>query len=1512
MGKDGQTKQEAFKGPLIAINEDLAGSKFNALSNNYRVVFDTDPKVVFAAITYINGAPGENLKTAPEEVKKACAVLIQINQDLTVSTECINNAIKNTDKCLVFFKDKKSSHSRTTLMKFKKVLEAALNYLSVLNFINWAVGKHFYTILIKAYKKFTSAVLFLKALLVTATNKDSVGGENKKILLDTIKNLEIPFKLLHDPVLKLAIKFSNGTLAADDNYKTEELDKVSQKITEANETIAALIKVSEKKRRHQSAEDVINYVNGTLRTLSPLLIDVSSNKKKGPIKRNFSKSNDFDLDFIKLISALEKFYNEPAQENLDNFKQLVDISSDGILRLPTKAALFTLRGVLDEFLKTLSKLFTVMEIFMNTAQSSEFSEVENTQNPDNQADRSNTNIHNDNGKNRKVTGLRYTAKTNRQVQTPSGLNSQYYSYSDSDSSDQPPPNNRNQKKVKQKQSQGGSSKGFQPPGKNNSNSPEQPQTNKQNQNNAKPKQMKNSQTSNDNDSSKRPEDNTNTQRENPVGNSEIDSIVQVIAGSSSSIRALSENMNHSDYTFEAFTLDWGNNLSDAADYLRRTVNAIERSKLIKKTLRKSSPDEKVLKIIKEIVKLMEKLAKNKKADRKAWNSYYKKFGNLIDELNAAIQNLNENSALWEANFALGYLNEALFEFNYIINAWWNPADQQAETENQKSNKKLSKDIKRLEHTAHDTLLQTAAELNSLLNKIKNYNRTLDNFARDWRGVLDSAKLQLDRVIQDLDALVAAGGKSWKGFVGKFSKALEKKLSRSRNIVILLRELRQLTIDMYENENATRDAWNNYFSELSDILNSLRDSIGSLENRALLYPLRAELNGFREAFANLMAQMSTYGMANRSNQASVNQNNSENSSSGSKSGKPKKNSKPKKPDNPENNHNDSIEEEEEEFSSHSASSRSNGKTQPAVGTETKNTNADENKPQNNDSIDTPLGNQLRYAIEHIQNNINIVQNPDLNFTQEVPLDHTRPVYDFNNAANIVSYLDRIIGNMDDLLPKKKYRFSKEQDPSGHALMRHLRRLRNCIQKFCSIDAPDHKQWQSFYESYQQIMKVLYGDAGALSDSLSLFQYTGMFMRLFNEIDRLMRAIAEHWGRHIRKHPESAQPPPPRARKKFRSPFGKLPVETEQDVESSRHELQHSSSSASNEENPSTATGSRRAVGHNTLPSVHLYRRPKRYTSATDFKHNKNRSKRTRKASNENEIPGDPGSEYMNASADPSESTTFLKSISEPASINNDEVSCSSSFMNGVSEPASVNDGRSSSNSSNFGLVSEPPEFESSFFSPVSEPTTKGRRKNKPARRILDKSSHGTGYHIADPQPDQLMRNHWESFENNELQMYFALLYGYDFPQQTSKPRKYLFRNNSYWPDDKLNDTLEYALIEHIGDFSDKDLKKALHELNYKNPIFTLSITHKLRLLVNMLQHGQQRNAWFSTLAKNVAKFDGTNPAVILDSNNIEFSPKDLQSLKNAIPGKSKQFFEALEAEIDTRLSNRGTHRKRKNK
>ena len=66
MGKNGQTKQEALKGSLIAIKQDLAGSKFNDLKNNYGLVFDTDPKVVFAAITYINGAPGENLKTAPD------------------------------------------------------------------------------------------------------------------------------------------------------------------------------------------------------------------------------------------------------------------------------------------------------------------------------------------------------------------------------------------------------------------------------------------------------------------------------------------------------------------------------------------------------------------------------------------------------------------------------------------------------------------------------------------------------------------------------------------------------------------------------------------------------------------------------------------------------------------------------------------------------------------------------------------------------------------------------------------------------------------------------------------------------------------------------------------------------------------------------------------------------------------------------------------------------------------------------------------------------------------------------------------------------------------------------------------------------------------------------------------------------------------------------------------------------------------------------------------------------
>ena len=319
-----KAKQEALNGTLKAIKQDLAGIKFNDLNNNYGLISDMDFKMVCTAITYINGASDGNLETAPEEVKKACAVLIQINQDLTVSTECINNAIKNTDKCLVFFKDKKSSHSRTTLMKFKKVLEAALNYLSVLNFINWAVGKHFYTILIKAYKKFTSAVLFLKALLVTATNKDSVGGENKKTLLDTNKNLEIPFKLLHETILKLAIKFSNDTLAADDNYKTEEINKVSKKITEANEIISDAIKTSAQRRSYKASSDAISSVIEILQKLSPMLIDVSSNKKKGPIKRNFSKSNDFDLVFIELVAALENFFNEPTPENLEKFKKLIE------------------------------------------------------------------------------------------------------------------------------------------------------------------------------------------------------------------------------------------------------------------------------------------------------------------------------------------------------------------------------------------------------------------------------------------------------------------------------------------------------------------------------------------------------------------------------------------------------------------------------------------------------------------------------------------------------------------------------------------------------------------------------------------------------------------------------------------------------------------------------------------------------------------------------------------------------------------------------------------------------------------------------------------------------------------------------------------------------------------------------------------------------------------------------------------------------------------------------------
>lgn len=64
-----------------------------------------------------------------------------------------------------------------------------------------------------------------------------------------------------------------------------------------------------------------------------------------------------------------------------------------------------------------------------------------------------------------------------------------------------------------------------------------------------------------------------------------------------------------------------------------------------------------------------------------------------------------------------------------------------------------------------------------------------------------------------------------------------------------------------------------------------------------------------------------------------------------------------------------------------------------------------------------------------------------------------------------------------------------------------------------------------------MQVLYGNVGALDKSSSLSQYSRMFMQLFNEIDRLMRAIAERWGPYINQHPEAAQVEPEKTKKKF---------------------------------------------------------------------------------------------------------------------------------------------------------------------------------------------------------------------------------------------------------------------------------------------------------------------------------------------------------------------------------------------
>lgn len=1139
-----KAKQDDLKGTLIAIKQDLAGSKFNDLKNNYGLVFDTDPKVVFAAITYINGASDGNLETAPEEVKKAHAVLVQINQDLTVSTECINNAIKNTDKCLVFFKDKKSSHSRTTLMKFKKVLEAALNYLSVLNFINWAVGKHFYTILIKAYKKFTSAVLLLKALLVTATNNASVGGENKKTLLDTNKNLEIPFKLLHETILKLAIKFSNDTLAADDNYKTEELEKVSKKIIEENKTIVALIKACGTGQKRVSPVVVINYVIRTLRTLSSLLIDVASNKEKGPIKINFSKSNDFALVFIALIAALKNFFNKPTLENFEKFKKLLEILINMIFRLPTKAALFPLRGVLDEFFKTLNKLLTIMEIFMNTAQSSEFSEVKNTQNSDNQDDRSNTNIHNDNGNHRKVTGPRTVTRKNRQVQTPSGLNSQYYSYSDSDSSDQSPPDNRNQNKVKQKQQKGGASKNLQPSANNNSNLPKQPPTNEQNQNNAKPKQMKNSLTSDDNDSdsSKRLHDNTDRHDENPVGNSDLAQLDEQILELAETIRNVTRGMQEEGYSFEQFLDDWQGALATVAANVEQLTALIANSLPKKNT---TAAEKNILSTLKSSYKSMQKLALQKKENKKSFDGYYKKENKNYSKLETYIGALNEHSAIFVTQDELLYFCASVIAFIETISDYWTEIERTDNSTNNENNEKQKpnvkpskKDVPGLIDVARRALLQGAGELGQLFNTIKGYNYTLDGFESDWRNVLRSAEHQLDLAIQDLDALVAAGGKSWKGFVGKFSKALEKKLSRSRKIVILLRELRQLTVDMSVNYNATPAAWNNYFRAVSNRLGSIRDSIESLDGGALLYPLRNELNRFRETFATLMAKMNTYCNDPRLDIEAMNQDNSENSSSGSEPSGSDHHSQTSNSHNFsarssahfEGKPNEIIEEEEEDDSPQPKNVDTEAQTaggtrhatkedQSASSRRPTNQNNNGNMYQSYAFMDTALGYQLRYAIGTIPPRIDMVQNPDL------------PLNQLNNAANIVSYLDTIIGNMEDLLPKKKYQFSKEQDPSGHALTQQLRRLRNCIKKFCSINAPDCKQWQSFYESYQQIMKVLYGDARALAGSSSLFQYRDMFMQLFNEIDQLMRAINERWAPYIGQHTEAAQPPPPKAKKKF---------------------------------------------------------------------------------------------------------------------------------------------------------------------------------------------------------------------------------------------------------------------------------------------------------------------------------------------------------------------------------------------
>ncbi len=352
--------KSSLKNNLKNAQNSLDKINFKELTENYNNMFKLNHNALIAALEYLNSLTqngsesdkekNEQLDSVQEKSEKSYQLVTSIKTNLENGITSMDEAIKDIESGIASLKDKKHSRSRTALVKFNNILEAIQSDLSLLNSMDWSEGKNFYTILKKTDKKIVSAFFFLKPAMLTIRENDTAGGENKKILAEMSAGLKTKYETLNETLLNTAKKFSQlniNSVSPSDDSKEKAIDSVKKEITSVHNTLAKKLENAEPSKENLAS--ILKNSAGELHKITTKVIEISSNKKKGPLKMGFSKSTDVALLLIELEKLLKKLSTSLTPENFGKYKSLHKKLYDAIEKLPTKAELFPLKKSLLKF-----------------------------------------------------------------------------------------------------------------------------------------------------------------------------------------------------------------------------------------------------------------------------------------------------------------------------------------------------------------------------------------------------------------------------------------------------------------------------------------------------------------------------------------------------------------------------------------------------------------------------------------------------------------------------------------------------------------------------------------------------------------------------------------------------------------------------------------------------------------------------------------------------------------------------------------------------------------------------------------------------------------------------------------------------------------------------------------------------------------------------------------------------------------------------------------------------------